>query len=54
MLIQLLAWLAERRVVLEGTSIKVIGVDFDDLMFSPSLDSPEALEFDILGPKAEN
>lgn len=53
MLIQLTAWLEAGRVGVDGRKVSVEGATFDSPHFSPALEDPEALKFDIPMPAAQ-
>ncbi len=46
-LLQVVRWIADDRLVVEGPVVRIRGARFDDAEFSPALDDPEARALDV-------
>jgi phosphoribosylglycinamide formyltransferase-1 len=50
-LLQVIKWLEDNRIVVEGKLVRVKGATFGDPEFSPNLDFEEAVSLDIPEPE---
>ncbi len=53
-LLQVVAWLAEDRVRIEGDRVTIMGASYEEGAFAPALESPDALDLRVALPRQDS